>query len=188
MERILTIKSSVRSKAYMLGFIQVILGSLFLALMALVKIPLYPTPITLQTLAVFILALSLGSKKGAMACTLYLVEASLGAPVLSGGISNPLWMIGCNAGFLISFPIAAFVIGFMIEKTQANTFFKVVGCILCGQFCIDLFGLSVLSFFFGANKAFALGCMPFLPNMVIKVLLAASMYFPIVKVQKKYFC
>ncbi|MEI8300192.1 MAG: biotin transporter BioY [Chlamydiota bacterium] len=188
MERVLAIKSGIKSKAYMLGFIQVILGSLFLALMALVKIPLYPTPVTLQTLAVFILALSLGSKKGAMACALYLVEASLGAPVLSGGISNPLWMIGCNAGFLISFPIAAFVIGFMLEKIHVKTFFKVVGCILCGQFCIDVLGLSGLSLFFGVHKAFALGCMPFVPNMIIKVLLAASVYSPIVKVQKKYFC
>lgn len=185
MQQSLTIKSGIKAKAYLLTVVQVLLGSLFLALVSIVKIPLHPTPITLQTLAVFILGLSLGPKKGAMACILYLVEASLGAPVLSGGVSNPLWMVGFNAGFLISFPVSAFVIGFLVEKIQTKSFLKILACVLCGQFCIDLLGVSWLSVFFGIHKAFVVGCIPFLPNMVIKVLLATSMYRSIVWIQKK---
>jgi biotin transport system substrate-specific component len=170
-----------------MAFVQVVIGSLFLALTSLVKIPLHPTPITLQTLAVFMLGLALGSKKGAAACFLYLVEASLGAPVLSGGVSNPLWMAGFSGGFLISFPIAAFVIGFLVEKIQSKTFLKVLGCVLCGQLCIDLIGLIWLSGFFGVYKAIAVGCVPFLPTMVIKALLAVSMYHLTVWTRNKYF-
>ncbi len=186
MERFLIIKSGIKTKAYVRTVVQVLLGSLFLTLTSIVKIPLHPTPITLQTLAVFILGLSLGPKKGAMACILYLAEASLGAPVLSGGVSNPLWMVGFNAGFLISFPVSAFVIGFLVEKIRVKSFLKVLGCVLCGQLCIDVLGVSWLSTFFGIHKALAVGCLPFLPNMIIKVLLAASMHRSILYIQKKY--
>ncbi|MBM3191985.1 MAG: biotin transporter BioY [Chlamydiae bacterium] len=181
-----TIKAKLASYPYIVGALQVLVGSLFLTLLALVKIPMYPVPVTLQTLAVFLLGLGLGARKGALACILYLVEASLGAPVLSGGTSNPLWMASPVAGYLVAFPITAFVTGFLSQKVKGENFLKAVGCLLCGQLCIDLLGVSWLAYLIGFPKAFMLGCVPFLPNMVLKILLAASLRKPLLKLRRKY--
>ena len=85
-----------------LEFVQVIVGSLFIGLLAQVHIPLpfTPVPLSLQTLAVLLLASSLGSKKATLAVLVYLAEIGFGLPISAGAISQPLALIGTNAGYL----------------------------------------------------------------------------------------
>lgn len=176
----------LKSKAFLLHGLQVIVGSLFLAVISLAKVPLYPTPMTLQTLGVFMIGLALGSKRGAMAVFLYLLEATCGWPVLSGGISNPLWMIGPNAGFLWGFLPATFVIGYLMETFRKKTFVKALFSVICGQVCIYIMGVSWLACFFGFKKAIAVGVVPFLATMPIKVFLATIAYKPMLWVKQKF--
>jgi biotin transport system substrate-specific component len=174
-----------KSRTFIIGLTQVVLGSAFLALMSLVKIPLHPTPMTLQTLGVFILALALGPKKGALAVVCYLMEASCGWPVLSGGSSNPLWLIHPNGGFLLSFVPAAFVIGFLVQKATRKNFLTTLLAIVSGQVCIYVVGVSWLSYFFGFKYAVMVGFIPFWYLAIIKAVLGAMSDSPISWFKKK---
>ena len=101
--------------------LQVVLGSFFMAFLSQLTVPLNPIPMTLQTLAVFLLAMGMGGKKAALSILLYLGEASMGLPVLAGWKSNPLWFFNPSAGYLVGFPFAAFVVGFLLEfRAQAT--------------------------------------------------------------------
>ncbi len=147
------------------------LGSCFLAIMSQFSIPLIitPVPLTLQTLAVFILGGVLGSRRAAYSVIAYLIQGCCLLPVFAGGVSNPLWIMGPQAGFLISFAFAAFVIGKMIEgRPQAHILYY-VGALGVGQLVIFVMGMAWLSFYLGVSKAFTCGVVPFLSGAALKI-------------------
>lgn len=183
--RVMRIQTYLKSRAFLMSLLQVVVGSVFLSLISLAKVSLYPTPMTLQTLGVFLLGLSLGPKKGVMAVALYLIEATSGWPVLSGGTSNPLWMLSLNGGFLLGFIPAVFVIGYLMDLFKRKSWVTALISVLCGQACIYIVGVSWLSYFFGFQKAIAVGVVPFLFTIVIKALLAATLYKPVQWIKTK---
>jgi biotin transport system substrate-specific component len=98
----------------------VIAASLFVALCARVTVPLpfTPVPLTLQNFGVLTVALLLGSRRGFAALSLYLVEGAFGLPVFSpsilgGGIAQ---ILGPTGGFLMAYPLVAFVAGWIYER------------------------------------------------------------------------
>jgi len=102
----------------------VISASLFVALCARVTVPLpfTPVPLTLQNFGVLAVGLLLGSRRGFAALALYLVEGALGLPVFSpsvlgGGIPQ---LLGPTGGFLMAYPLVAFVAGWIYEKTSSR--------------------------------------------------------------------
>lgn len=148
------------------------LGSCFLAIMSQLSIPLIvtPVPLTLQTLAVFILGGVLGGRRGAYSVIAYLIQGCCLLPVFAGGISNPLWIMGPQAGFLISFVIAAFVIGKMIERRPQAQIVYYVGALVVGQVVIFGLGMAWLSLYLGVSKAFMCGVVPFLSGAALKIM------------------
>ncbi|MEK4229712.1 biotin transporter BioY [Solibacillus sp. FSL H8-0538] len=73
-------------------------------------------PITLQTFFAVLAGLVLGSRKGAIACTVYMLIGIAGAPVFakfSGGFSSVLLP---TFGFIVSFIFSAFVAGWIVER------------------------------------------------------------------------
>jgi biotin transport system substrate-specific component len=167
---------TLSKKEWMLASIQIALGSLLLATLSVFKVPLYPTPMTLQTLGVFLLPLMLGPKKAMAAVGLYLIEASCGWPILSGGTANPLWIMTPNFGFLLSFPLSAFVIGVVIKRFSKPHFYTTILTLFFGQLLIICGGVLGLSCFFGLEKAWAYGVTPFIGSMLAKIFLAATCY------------
>jgi biotin transport system substrate-specific component len=100
----------------------VISASLFVALCARVTVPLpfTPVPLTLQNFGVLAVGLLLGSRRGFAALALYLVEGAFGLPVFSpsvlgGGIPQ---LLGPTGGFLMAYPLVAFVAGWIYVKTS----------------------------------------------------------------------
>jgi len=171
-----SIRTYVGSKVFFLDALKVFVGSLFLAAISLPKIPFYPTPMTLQTLGVFILGFVLGPRQGALAVFAYLLEASSGLPVLSGGHSNPLWMISPNGGFLLSFMPAAFLVGWIMDKMHKKNFVTAFMAVFASQLCIYTTGVCWLACFFGFSKAFMVGVVPFIGAALIKALTASALY------------
>lgn len=146
-------------------------GSCFLAFMSRFSIPLItPVPLTLQTLAVFILGGVLGGRRATYCVLAYLVQGCFALPVFAGGASNPLWILGPQAGFLISFVIAAFVIGKMIEKRTGAHLLYYAGVLVMGQLVIFGVGMAWLSFYVGVSKAFLFGVVPFLSGAALKII------------------
>lgn len=73
-------------------------------------------PITLQTFAVLLAGAVLGAKRGALAVLLYLAVGAIGLPVFSGGAAGIAPFVGPSAGYLIAFPCAAALCGFLVER------------------------------------------------------------------------
>ncbi len=76
-------------------------------------IPVGPVSITLQTLGVALTGLCLGPWRGFAALALYLAVGAAGLPVFSGGAAGIGVLIGPTGGYLLSFPLAALVGGFV---------------------------------------------------------------------------
>ena len=140
---------------------QALLGSLFLALCSLISIPIRPVPITLQTFAIFVLALIQRPSVACASVLFYLVEATVGLPVLCGH-SNPLWLFGPAGGYLVGFPLAAYITSSL--KNRIHPFLA----ISIGSVVIYFFGFIWLSTFIGPYKALIYGVLIFIPVGLLK--------------------
>lgn len=179
---IATSQISYRDKANFLSvchtLFQVIGASLLLALCSQIKIilPFTLVPLTFQTLAVLLIGVSLGSRKGVCAILLYYAEILMGMPVLAGGVSNPLIFFGPSGGYVLGFCLQAFVMGWMVEKmpwSRSGTLF--VGGLLACSIQMAL-GICLLAQFVTWNHVWMLGFFPFILGEILKVLLITSLY------------
>ncbi len=99
----------------------IVSASLFVALCARVTVPLpfTPVPLTLQNFGVLTVGLLLGSRRGFAALALYLVEGASGLPVFSPAVlgSGLTHLFGATGGFLMVYPLVAFVAGYIYEHS-----------------------------------------------------------------------
>jgi len=85
---------------------------------ARVEIPNNPVPYTLQTLVVLLAGAFLGLRNGTLSQLLYLSAGVLGAPVFAGGAFGIARLFGPTGGYLVSFPIAAAVVGYLVQQRR----------------------------------------------------------------------
>ena len=149
----------------------ILIGSLSIGLLAQASIPIpfSPVPITGQTIGVVLVGSLLGKRLGALSIILYLVEGSLGLPVFANMQAGPHILIGPTGGYLFSFIIAAFLIGYFKEKgfmlSPINCF---LACFLSTTIIL-LIGSFYLSILVGGiHKGFAIGFYPFFIGDIIK--------------------
>ena len=139
-------------------------------------------PMTMQTFAVTLAAVVLGSKLSTVSMVIYLVLGAVGVPVLAGFTGGLAKFVGPTGGFLISFPLMAFVIGWGVEHRKAFP----------GAFVVALIAGTVLNYVVGVAMFCALtqstiaaglaACViPFIPTAVIKAVLASVLGFGIRK-------
>lgn len=166
---------SEKTKSHAWTMTQVVLGSLFLAALSQVTIPLYPVPMTLQTLGIFLLAIGQGGKKASYSTLLYLGFITLGLPFLAGGVSNSLWFALPSAGYLVGFPIASYVIGKMVNAKENPSSLWIMGSILVGQMIIYTLGVAGLTRILSFEQSLMVGLLPFLPLAGVKLLMAAGL-------------
>ena len=104
---------------------QIILCGLFAALISIlaqisIPLPFTTVPFTLQIFGIAITGLILGSKCGFISTLIYLILGAIGMPVFAnfaGGISV---LFGPTGGFLLGYPLMAFIIGYAKEKFNSN--------------------------------------------------------------------
>ena len=97
------------------------LGAVALALLAQVRIPLTPVPITLQVLGVLLLAGWLGPYAGTLAVLEYLALGTCGLPVFTQGLAGAPWML-ITGGFLFAFGPAAFLYGVLTQRVTGLSY------------------------------------------------------------------
>ncbi|GAB4226902.1 MAG: biotin transporter BioY [Chlamydiales bacterium] len=153
-----------------------LVGSLFLALMSqlAVYLPYSPIPITMQTLALFLMAGTMGSRHATNSVVVYLFEGTCGLPVFAGAAANPLWMMSPKAGFLIGFVFAVWIIGKLLEKQSEWKLLTLLSVLVFGQLAIYAIGAVWLSLFIGFSKAVLFGVLPFLTGAALKIGAAAA--------------
>ncbi len=163
----------VKDALLVLGF------SIFLALVAQISIPLpfTPVPITGQTLGVLLIGATLGSRRGALTLLVYLVEGIAGLPVFALGTAGLPILLGPTGGYLVAFPVAAFVVGLLCELGLERRYLTSVLAMLPGSIIIFALGtLGLIRFLHvGVEKALKLGVFPFIPGDIIKIVLAAAL-------------
>ena len=148
-------------------------GSLLLALVAQVEIPLYPVPITGQTFGVLLIGALLGSRRGALAILAYLGWGVLGLPVFSGGAGGLAPLTGLTAGYLAGFVPAAFLVGWLCERGWDRSLWLATVAMLLGNLIIYICGVYWLAGLVGWDQVFQLGVYPFIPGDLLKLALAA---------------
>jgi biotin transport system substrate-specific component len=150
-------------------------GSLFIALSAQVAIhlPFSPVPVTGQTLAVILVGMLLGSRRGSLALLTYLAEGLAGLPVFAGGTAGPARLLGPTGGYLVGFIVAAYVTGLLAERGWDRRVGTTLLAMLLGNAVLYALGLPWLAAFVGAQRALPLGLYPFIPGDLLKVALAA---------------
>ncbi len=163
----------VSSKVRDLGWM--VLGALWVALFAQVRIPLpfTPVPITGQTFAVLLVGAALGAGRSAGALMLYLLMGMIGLPVFAGGAAGLFHLTGPTGGYLIGFLLAAVVVGRMAEHGWERSFRTSLLPFSLGTLIIYLVGVPWLARYVGPEAAIQKGLLPFLPGDLIKLLLAA---------------
>ena len=92
------------------------LGSVLLTAAAKINVPVWPVPVTLQTLAVAALAAALGARMGVATVALYLVQGLAGLPVFAGAGAGLPYLMGPTGGFILSWLPMAAIIGYAADK------------------------------------------------------------------------
>jgi biotin transport system substrate-specific component len=154
----------------------VVAFSLLTALAAQIVIPIGPVPITAQTFAVLLTGALLGSRLGAMAMIVYLVEGASGLPFFYHGTSGIPHLLGPTGGYLIAFPAAAFITGAFAEHGWDKRFLTAAASMAIGSAVIMLAGWAWFALVTNTAlaTAFKLTVLTFIPGDIIKILLAAA--------------
>ncbi|CAD5244594.1 biotin transporter BioY [Thermococcus camini] len=159
-------------------------AALFAALTAIgaqISIPIGPVPITLQVLFVLLGGLVLGARLGFLSQLVYVAMGAMGIPVFAGLQGGFAVLYGPTGGYIAAFPIAAFIAGYLTEKTEkkAGMFAGSLG----GITVIYLLGWLRLAFFMNGDfeSAFRLGLLPFVPFDVLKATVAVSVAWAVRK-------
>jgi biotin transport system substrate-specific component len=150
-------------------------ASVVTALAARLALPLpwSPVPVTGQTFAVLLTGAVLGARRGALAQAFYLAQGAIGLPVFAGGVGGAAVFAGPTAGYLLAFPLAAFVTGALAERGWDRRFGTMVAAMLLGSAVIFALGLAVLAAFVPRSGLLAAGLVPFVPGDLVKSSLAA---------------
>ncbi|CAM3017268.1 biotin transporter BioY [Paenibacillus sediminis] len=161
---------------------EMVLAALFAALVGVMglvpAIPLgfIPVPITLQTLGVILAGCFLGKKTGAMSMILFIVLVAIGLPLLSGGRGGIAPLIGPAAGYIWSWPIAAFLIGYFTEKVwfEAKVWKIMIINFVFGALFVDAIGAVVMAMITHTSIVGGVTSgLIFIPGDTIKAIVAA---------------
>ncbi len=86
---------------------------------ARLEIPYEPVPFTLQTMVVLLAGAFLGPRNGTLSQIAYLAAGVLGAPVFAGGTMGALKLLGPTGGYLLAFPVAAAIVGYLVRQRHS---------------------------------------------------------------------
>lgn len=136
-----------------------------------VPIPFTQVELSFQTVFVIMAGLVLGGRDGALAVLVYIVMGLAGIPVFTSG-GGPGYVVKPSFGYLIGFPIGAFVAGIINEHVKISTRGKVFLCALAGMIPIYLLGVSyqvlILYYYTGSTWAAAIGGVPAVGVLLLK--------------------
>ncbi|SEQ47535.1 biotin transporter BioY [Thalassovita taeanensis] len=132
-------------------------------------------PISAQSLGIMLCGTVLGAKRGALAVLLFLALVALGLPLLAGGRGGLGVFSGVTMGYLIGFPVAAFVTGLLAEmwRSRGGFIFPAVAALIGGVVVLNVLGIIGMSIKLDKTLAdAALLATPFIPGDVLKCVLA----------------
>ena len=152
-------------------------GTLLLTLSAKTRVVLGPVDMSMQTLAVMLIAATFGLRLGVATLLLYMAEGMLGLPVFQGTPERGIglaYMLGTTGGYLAGFVAMAAIIGWAADRGWDRSFFRFLGVLLVAEIVMLALGFAWLAGIIGPDKAWIAGVVPFIVPDLVKVGLAAA--------------
>jgi len=160
----------------------VIAGVALVTLFSYLQVPLWPVPITGQTLAVLLVGSTLGAARGGISMVLYGLVGSLGLPVFApdadGSLSSGWHVVaGPTGGYIVGFVLSAVLVGLLAERTWDRKVLKAIVTFVAGSVVVFAVGLPWLAVVLHLNLEQTLqgGLYPFLIGGAIKAAIAAGL-------------
>ena len=150
------------------------------------SIPFTPIPFTMQPMVVLMAGLALGPRLGMTSQILYLLAGIAGLPVFAASLTLPPGvgrLLGPSGGYLLSYPFAALVTGWLAAKGFDRRYWTSVVAMLAGLAVVYAVGVLWLGLLtsslgtgdaIGLRAAFVAGVVPFIGADVMKIVLAAG--------------
>ena len=158
--------------------IQFCVGFAFLVAASKTTIAIGPVPLTMQTFAVGLLGATLGARKGFFTTFAFVAAGFMGLPVFATPLHGVAALFGPTAGYLVSFPLIAYVVGVLAQKGWVGkNLVRSFGAQLLGNLLIVLCGALWLAASVGLSKAWIAGFVPFIIPAVMKATLATAVLF-----------
>jgi len=145
-----------------------------------IPLPFTPVPFTLQPMVVLLGGAALGARLGMSSQLLYLAIGLAGLPVFAASPTLPQGfarLLGPTGGYLMSYPIAAFVAGYLAERGFDRRYVTSVLAMAAGLAVIFAVGVAWIAWgvpHAGFSTAIATGLVPFVPADIVKIFLAAT--------------
>jgi biotin transport system substrate-specific component len=177
------------------GIILVLAGTALITIAAKIEVPFYPVPMTLQTLAIMLIAATYGFRLGTLTVIAYLAEGLVGLPVFANtppAVAGPLYFLGTTGGFLVGFVVLAMIVGYAADRGWDRSIPKLFAAMVVGDVVVFVLGFIWLAWFAmlssgllgllglpegsvgtGTAFAWAKGVVPFLLADLLKIALAA---------------
>ena len=168
-------QAALPSRSLLANTLLVLAGTALLAVSAQVSVPMFPVPMTLQTLAVSMIGLAYGSRLGAATVLAYLAEGAMGLPVFANASAGIAPLMGPTAGFLWGFVGMAWLTGWLVEQGFDRGFGPLFIAALIPALLLFVPGVAVLKLVTGMDWQAALmaGMVPFLLGALVKAVVAA---------------
>jgi biotin transport system substrate-specific component len=158
-----------------------VLGACLITVSAKFKVPFWPVPLTLQTLAILAIAAAGGRKVGVAAVLAYLAAGMAGLPVFANTppqIAGPAYFMGPTAGFLIGFPVMAYIMGWAAERAPHKPL-MIFGAGIVSHLVLMAMGMSWLFAMIpgmdNLDKLFSTVFVPTLAGNLVKSTLVAAL-------------
>lgn len=176
------------SNATLRNILLAVAGSLVVAAAAQVKVPFWPVPMTLQSMAVLLVGGAYGARLGAATLGLYAVEGAIGLPFFAGGKSGlfddklSYFLPASSMGYVAGFILAAGLVGYLAQSGWINSAARMVAAALAGAVVLYVPGLLWLGAWAmvtqgfdaatAAQKSLEWGLYPFVYGDAVKALIA----------------
>jgi len=156
-------------------------GAALTAIAAQIAVPMWPVPITGQTLAVLLVGLSLGAVRGGLSLALYAVLGIVGLPVFSDSSSGWNIIAGPTGGYIIGFIFAAVLTGWLAQLSWDRKIVRAILAAFAGTAVTFAVGLPWLAASLGTlglpndlQSVLTAGLYPFIVGGVVKAILGAG--------------
>ncbi|MDF1479889.1 biotin transporter BioY [Leifsonia sp. H3M29-4] len=176
-----TLVDRIFSRTLAVDLVLIAAGAALTAIAAQIAVPMFPVPITGQTLAVLLVGMSLGAVRGGLSMGLYAALGIVGLPVFSDASSGWGVIAGPTGGYIIGFVLAAVLTGWLAQLTWDRKVLKAFLAFLAGTAVTFIAGNIWLAAWLGAagfpndlDSVLRAGLYPFIIGGVIKAALGAG--------------
>ncbi|WP_053956060.1 biotin transporter BioY [Inediibacterium massiliense] len=155
---------------------EICITSIFTAITAVlsqiaIPIPFSPIPFAPQIFAIYLSGIILGKKLGCLSQMIYVVLGGMGLPVFSNFSGGMQSILGPTGGFIISFPIIAYIIGYVSENNKSIWMKSVIlSFALFVSYSMGIIQLSIVTKMSIQKSTFLM--LPYIPLDIVKIILA----------------